>query len=263
MPGPRPAVDTRFLEQIGIAIASGEAPQPLAVKRFERQIEQLRHTDRPELVWVGRLSLAALTWDSARAFEVARAARAAAGANGQLLANIALAFEQMNEMDAALEYAQLAVNASPTYRFAVANRIHVLLALGRWSEAIRATDEYVALVGSSQVDPTLVDDTRPRLAGIAAAGVTESQVQQELALCWAVLRERQVRHRRMTSYNEQDPESGSELFVVRIEILGDIEREMELEEQLAPRLAALPGWDPTRLSVGYTYAVQEYADASL
>lgn len=260
---PSPQVNTPFLNEL-VRLMSNGPPAELVLRRYERQAEQLFHTDRPEWGWVAHAAVAALAWDASTALEMCSKGAQAVGSNPEVLANFAVSLKHLNEFEAALQYARQATEASPVNGFALRHHVGALLQLGRWSDALAMAERYVGRVGNEQAQniPEIVDMFRSWMSCLGDGGVSERQVQLELAQCWAVLRENRIRCGQLLVSCDENPEGGAPTMVLRLTFVGEIEDEMRLGALLAQRLSRLESWDPTRLSVDFEYVEQfEHEDA--
>jgi hypothetical protein len=222
------------------------------------------------MVWFGRVWLAALAWDGARAKEVAQEALEAIGPDPVAITNVAIGLQWVCEMDDAVKYTSAVINVHPGNVIAASNHVLGLYLTGRWTEAAHFSDKFVQRIGNEQLRALqggsgILDlhvNIPARLKGLDVGGVSEQRVQRELAACWAVLRERRVRLRYLETTSEEDPDSGAALFVVNVCVTGNIELELELEAALGSNLLACEGWDPSTLAVGFKYVGEGDADAS-
>ncbi|MDB5953838.1 hypothetical protein [Ramlibacter sp.] len=263
MDTPRPEVDSQILDEISGLMEHGR-PDELTLRRLDRRAEQLMRTDRPDLGWVARAAVAAFAWDVGAVEDISRRARQAFGRNAVQIANLSVSHKHVNLMDQAVEYAREATEIAPGDATIMDHLLQGLALSGRWSEALAISREFIQRVGPTHAGPvaTEIEAAFPmRLDWLAQAGVSEEQLQFELREAWAAMREAQVRSAGEQSWFEEDWEGGSGTFCVRIQFPGDIDLEMRLGSLLGPRLAQLPHWDPTRLSVDFAYH-REDADAT-
>jgi hypothetical protein len=259
----KPAVDTSFLGSMQQHMGNG-VPQPLVLKRYGRQVEQLLTTDVPEMVWVGRMFLAALAWDFDRANDVARSALTAVGPHPSVITNVAIAFQWLCDMDAANEYGELAYDTHPGNVVAAANYLLGLYLSGHWTKAAAKATEIVERIGGEQLarvqgGPVVLDLSTSipgRIQGLQLSAVPEARLQRELRAAWAILREQQIRLRFLETMHIEDPDSGWGTFYADVCVSGDIEMELHLNALLATPLSKMLDWEPTTLSVAFKYREQ-------
>jgi hypothetical protein len=263
MDTPRPQVDVGLLNEIGNLMRNGR-PEELVLRRYARRAEQLLGTEHPEVGWSAKAAVAALAWDSDGLINLAQRARQAIGADPTQIANLSVSFKHVNLMDHALECAREAAALAPGARFAAEQLIGSLLLTGHWSEALVTARELHRRLGDNagRTPGEVEEIVPPRLEWLAQIGIDEEQVQRELREAWGVMREAEVRYADEEADLAEDYEGGSSTLCLRLKFNGDVDLEMKLGSMLAPRLARLPGWDPTRLSVDFAY-LREDADATV
>jgi hypothetical protein len=259
----RPQLDTSALDEIFQALNRGEVVPPFTVKRLERRVEQLRGAGALKEYWTARVGLAALTWQVDEAIALAEKAHLVLGDQPKVLTNLAAMLSGVSALPQAMFYSRLAHDVAPAYHIGMWGLFANLEQLGRLTEAVQAAQDFVARVGPDQAGdiPERIAQARKRVEGLQAAGVPEEVLQSELIYARQVAQEQQVRVIAMTTHNDMDHDSDAERFIVRLIFRGDIEREIELESELAPRLATVPGWNPTKLAVGFAYLEDEHLPA--
>jgi tetratricopeptide (TPR) repeat protein len=261
MSNPTPAVDTQFFRELESLIGNGR-PAAEEVVVFQRKAEALFNTPSPEYGWVGRALVASYAWDFEALKDLGRRASLAVGGEPVILANLAVALMQVHEHEESLQYSRLAFQRAPSHPFCVRQFAGGLMRLGRYAEALRTLNAHLALAGPAP-DESLVHDAKlcaERIAICKEVGVGEPLLRSQFDEAYAVLRNALVRSNHDGMRTIEDPDTGARSACLRIFFHGDVEDELRLGSALATRLAALPGWDPTHLSVDFAYS-REDADA--
>ncbi len=90
------------------------------------------------------------------------------------------------------------------------------------------------------------------LDALGGLELTEENQQSEISAAVELARINKVRIREIRQSIFTDPELGMQI-VVELLFKGTIDDELLLEEQLASKLVALSHWDPSKLSVEFSY----------
>jgi len=124
--------------------------------------------------------------------------------------------------------------------------IDFLYMVGRLTDAAYVKDDNVGRGVSIGMDGDF--DPRRALEVLAEVNVQEEQLIAELKAAYEVLAELKIRPRGYGFSMEESPDGGLTL-ACGITINGNFEDEIRVETVLADRLAELPGWNPSSLSM--------------
>ena len=229
-------------------------PTPFDLKRLEQDAKQLENASPSEAHTV-RAGICALKWDAnGAAFWSEKACLANGGATTR--SNASVTFRYLNDLSRAIQYAHQAVKTAPLDRGGVLHLAALLVSAGRVAEAVAVRNEYLHRVP----DGPPLENGPERISGFFdELGIREDQVHEEIAAAMLVLSEDRVRYDDVEYESDYEPD-GAGLLVVKVKFRGDLAAEMRLESRLAQKLADMPRWNPSKLSVEYEY-VMEVSDA--
>lgn len=248
--------DNEVMDRIRPVLEEGAALSPFEARSLERKVEGIIHAD-PKTGWVLKAYLAAARWDVAGAWAAVQNALRLAGSKPPHF-SISGVLTAIVELEDAAAHAVLAAQAAPSDRACIEGAIDLLTAVGRWEDAVGVAAAYVALV--EKQDPTalpLATSLRDKAAGLVSAfeslEVPWERLRWEMQAAAAVLRARKRRFVGQSIYLGVDEDAEIPYVAYQFVFDGSLEDEFELEAELAERMVASPGWEPSRLSVELLY----------
>lgn len=165
------------------------------------------------------------------------------------LLNAAVNLRLLGQFGEAAKLAMRALEIAPQNPSVVLLGCEALALSGRLSDGIKAFESMNEITGEVQED---LQELQNRLRDLELAGVTEQQLQREIALANQVAMENGIRLSRVDTQTYQTHDDPIQV-IVGMRFKGDIHREIELEEKLASKLSELEDWDPLKLNVEFRY----------
>lgn len=243
---PQTIASTLF-QELELLFVSETSPSELQLLRIHKQADVLAKANASDASLV-RAGVAALRWDVAEANYQIRNALALDRCVSTCL-NSALTYSALNDAKGAADAAIDAVKCAPNSQQAVDIAIENLVAAGRVSDALALIDQHLKMGLTLEEDRAEIDVLYDH---INLAQISEAQIQNELLVAYSLLTDRRLRCRQFSWAIDVDPDGGS-CVLFSLGFNGDFGMEMQLEAELAERLALNSEWNPNRLSVEFFY----------
>jgi hypothetical protein len=228
-----------------------DPPTPFDIRRLEADAAKLENSDRSEASTV-RAAIAALRWDVSDARRWSEKACLSDGSATTRI-NASVTFRFLNQLEIASEYALQAYRLAPLDVEVAQHTVGMLSSAGRLREALECFTDYLAKVGSGASWDL---DVAQLVSVLDASNISEAQLRSEVMAAMGILTDARIRYSNVQYEVATEPDGGYAI-AAKVQFVGDIDTEIRLESALAHKLADMPEWDPTRLSVEFEYLTED------
>lgn len=245
-----------LLEKLESFMSFGREPQPLEIRRLERESDDLARIDAAS-AFIVKAGIAAIRWDVAQLEYYVKSALALERSPALLL-NASLTYKFVNDLDSAAVLALDAARMAPNDAVFVRQAVSYVSSAGQISAAVNMLTERAGM------GLNLEEVTEPYLVlgqAIESLKIDPARLHFELKSAFEIL---SADRRRCIDvlWEVNEGSDGVHGVVASIIFIGGIADELRLEAVLAEALIAEPGWDPDRISVEFEYVKQNALLAS-
>ncbi|MBP7645352.1 MAG: hypothetical protein KA751_01195 [Comamonas sp.] len=235
------------MEEVQLYVLHPEKINTFGLRKLEHQAGILAKTDAAASSTV-RAAIAAFRWD-AEGVEYWTNNALKLEKSFATLTNAAVNKGLVGDVRAAAEYALEAFHLATSDANAASNACDALMFDGRFDEALAIANRFI---NSSDAFGVIAKDASAALDALAKLEIEQDEVRRQIEIGVHVAANLHTTVSAIENFVVNDYEDGSR-FVISLHVIGDIHKEIALDEALVEKLLDDPMWDPMKLSIEFHY----------